>query len=44
MNFSKYKYNYILMAIPLLICSIFVPAAFIAFLVCIFCGFEERHQ
>ena len=44
MEFGKYKYdyNYLLMAIPLLVVSIFVPAVFVAFLICLICGFEEQ--
>ena len=44
MNFGKYKYdyNYLLMSTPLLVVSLFVPSVFVAFLVCIFCGFGKR--
>ncbi|WP_268222146.1 hypothetical protein [Staphylococcus ureilyticus] len=38
----KYDYNYLLMAIPLLVTSIFVPAVFVAFLICLICGFEKE--
>ena len=38
----KYDYNYLLMSIPLLVVSIFVPAVFVAFLICLICGFEKE--
>ncbi|ALM55979.1 hypothetical protein M4L90_06625 [Staphylococcus equorum] len=46
MNFGKYKYdyNYLLMSTPLLVVSLFVPSVFVAFLVCIFCGFEKKNK
>lgn len=44
MKFGKYKYdyNYLLMAIPLLVTSIFVPTVFVAFLICLICGLEKE--
>ncbi|WP_176721512.1 hypothetical protein [Staphylococcus equorum] len=46
MNFGKYKYdyNYLLMSTPLLVVSLFVPSVFVAFLVCIFFGFEKKNR
>lgn len=44
MKFGKYKYdyNYLLMALPFLVVSIFVPAVFIVFIICLIYGFEKE--
>lgn len=38
----KYDYNYLIMSIPLLVVSIFVPAVFVVFVICLIYGFENR--
>lgn len=45
MKFGKYKYdyNYLLMAIPFLVVSIFVHEVFVAFAICLICGLEKVH-
>ncbi|WP_199190117.1 hypothetical protein [Staphylococcus gallinarum] len=43
MKFGKYKYdyNYIILSLPLLVVSIFAPAVFITFIICLIYGFEK---
>lgn len=42
MSKIKYDYNYLLMAIPLLILANLAPVTFVAAMICLLCGFEKR--
>lgn len=39
-----YDYNYIILSLPLLVVSIFAPAVFIVFVICLFYGFEKTEE
>ncbi|WP_436855554.1 hypothetical protein [Staphylococcus caeli] len=40
----KYDYNYIILSLPFLVVSIFVPEVFIVFIICLFYGFEKKQD
>ena len=42
MSKIKYDYNYLLMAIPLLILAKLVPVTLVVAMTCLLCGFEKR--